>query len=104
MNGTLKTLYEDKNISLEQGEGIYRITFFKDCHWAGDIVLNSEGIIANDLGEKNYFEQACKPRKRDYEIPIIECRLPEEQAKIVEDVSRKMTESIIKQLDKEKKR
>ena len=71
MNGTLKNLYEDKNISLEQGE-------------------------------KNYFEQACKPRKRDYEIPIIECRLPEEQAKIVEDVSRKMTDAIIKQLEKEK--
>lgn len=51
MNGTLKTLYEDKNISLEQGEGIYRITFFKDCHWAGDVVLNSEGIIAQDLKE-----------------------------------------------------
>lgn len=49
MNETLKTLYEDKNIALEQGGGIYRITFFKDYHWAGDVVLSSEGIIATDL-------------------------------------------------------
>lgn len=53
MNKALKTLYEDRNIALEQGEGadIFRITFFKDNHWAGDIVLNSEGIIAQDLKE-----------------------------------------------------
>lgn len=63
MNETLKTLYEDKDISLEQGEGIYRITFFKDCHWVGDVVLNSEGIIAQDLKEnENKTSKENNPR------------------------------------------
>lgn len=63
MNETLKTLYEDKNIALEQGDGIYRITFFKDCHWAGDVVLNSGGIIAQDLKEnENKTSKENNPR------------------------------------------
>lgn len=90
MNETLKTLYEDKNIALEQGEGIYRITFFKDCHWAGDVVLNSEGIIANDLGEK------------EVETHIHYLPIGEELARVSQEVSKKMTDVIIRQLEKEK--
>ena len=48
------TLYSDQNLTLDRmNDGDYRLTLFKDHHWAGDMVFNENGIFYNEIKDND---------------------------------------------------
>lgn len=52
----IQALFSNNDIQLDtykvEGEIVYRLTFFKDNHWNGDISFTQNGIVRYDeLGE-----------------------------------------------------